>query len=196
MSKTAEPSLKSLIPALAKTLRLAPAALYERQRALVRANLLRNRPGRGPGSGVEFTPHSLALLLISLLATDSLSETEEATRALAKLKSAKGQCPLTGKKTFAQAVTAVLGSNKLMSSTMFVTARRVPPHGAQSDRRATIAYLDSSYDDAFIDDRNLLGEPFPVSVFGAGAPLAEAKLSVNATLILPWEWRPQLMAGS
>src|SRR4026208_2522364 len=93
-------SLKSLIPSLAKTFRVSPAALYERQRALVRCGLLKTKPGRGPGSGVRATPESIALLLISLLATDSLSQVEARTPALAKLRSTSDQCPLTGQKTF------------------------------------------------------------------------------------------------
>ena len=90
-------SLKSLIPLLAQTLETTPAALYERQRALVRAGLIAAEPGRGPGSGVRATPHSVAMLLLSLLATGSLSETEKQTKALANLKSKDG-CPITGKK--------------------------------------------------------------------------------------------------
>ena len=49
-------SLKSLIPELARALDMTSAALYERQRALVRASLLQQRPGHGPGSGVVATP--------------------------------------------------------------------------------------------------------------------------------------------
>jgi hypothetical protein len=104
------PSLKSLIPSLAAALQLSPAALYERQRALVRAGLLQIKPGRGPGSGVPATASSVAMLLISVIATTSLSEVGEQTRIVANLKSADGPCPLTGEKTFAAALTAILKS--------------------------------------------------------------------------------------
>lgn len=75
-------SLKSLIPKLALALGMTPAAIYERQRALVRAGLIQQRPGHGPGSGVLATPQSVAMLLIAILATDSLSETELKPRSL------------------------------------------------------------------------------------------------------------------
>jgi len=103
-------SLKSLIPGLARALDMKTAALYERQRALVRAGLLEMVPGHGPGSGVRATPKSIALLLISIMATTSLSEVEEQTKIVANLKSVSGRCPSTGKKTFAAALAEFLES--------------------------------------------------------------------------------------
>ena len=63
-------SLKGLIPRLAHELGMTPDALYERQRALVRAGLLKGVEGKGPGSGVRATPYATALLLIAVLAAD------------------------------------------------------------------------------------------------------------------------------
>src|SRR5688572_7224266 len=102
-------SLKGFIPELAKAVGMTPAALYERQRALVRAGLLHGESGRGPGSGVRATPESVAMLLIALLATDSLSETESEAKVVTNLKSGTKPCPLTGKKTFASALASALG---------------------------------------------------------------------------------------
>jgi len=65
-------SLKGLIPKLAKAVGMTPAAIYERQRALVHAGLLHPRSGRGPGSGVPADAKSVAILLISLLASVAL----------------------------------------------------------------------------------------------------------------------------
>ena len=45
------------------------------------------------------------MLLISVVATNSLSDVEEQTRIIANLKNVRGRCPLTGKKTFAAALT-------------------------------------------------------------------------------------------
>ena len=90
---------------------MTPAALYERQRALVRAGLIKAKPGRGRGTGVAATPHALAMLMISLVATGSLTETAKMTRVFANLKSVLGACPLTGKRTFGAALTAVLESS-------------------------------------------------------------------------------------
>ena len=76
-------SLKGYIPALARHLGISPAALYERQRALVRAGLLDMSEGRGPGSGVLADSHAIGLLLTAVLATGSLTDTEARVRAIA-----------------------------------------------------------------------------------------------------------------
>ena len=56
----------------------------------------------------------MALLLVSLMATGSLSEAEEATRIFAHLKSKDGKlCPVTGKKTFVEALAQILSSEEL-----------------------------------------------------------------------------------
>jgi DNA-binding IscR family transcriptional regulator len=117
-------SLKSLLPQMAQRLGTTPAALYERQRALVRAGLVDIIPGRGAGSGVRATPHALAMLLISLVATGSLSEVEAETTIVARLKSDKEPCPITGKKTFGDALTVVLASKGLIERLDGITVTR------------------------------------------------------------------------
>ena len=162
-------SLKGLIPLLARAVDMTPAALYERQRALVRAGLLQSEPGRGPGSGVRSTPDSVALLLIALLATGSLSETEGHTEILAKLKSATKRCPLTGKKTFATALAAALASEDVAKQVRWIEVER-----GGSKARAIIAFKE---------------EPDKVGVetseFGFKDARFESRLSVRATLFLP-----------
>ena len=76
-------SLRSYLFKLSELLGLTPIALYERQRELVRAGLLHAEGTRGPGAGVRLSPESVAVLLISVLATDSLSEVAERTREIA-----------------------------------------------------------------------------------------------------------------
>jgi hypothetical protein len=120
----ADTSLKAFIPVLAKGVHMTPAALYERQRALVRAGLLHSQGGRGPGSGVRATPESVAMLFISILATGNLSETEERSKAIAGLKSVTKRCPITGKKTFASALTAVLSSEELAKQLRWIDVER------------------------------------------------------------------------
>lgn len=127
-------SLKSFIPTLANPLGMTPAALYERQRALVRAGLLEAKPGRGRGSGVSVTPQSVAMMLIAILATDSLSETEAQTKIVATLKNTKGRCSLTGKKTLAAALTAILASEDTIKRAKWIYVHRGPKP------RAGIAY--------------------------------------------------------
>jgi len=117
-------SLKGLISELAQGVDTTPAALYERQRALVRAGLLQTKPGRGPGSGVRATPESVAMLLISIMATGNLSETEERSKAISNLKSQNKSCPLTGKKTFASALAAVLASEELSKRLSWIDVER------------------------------------------------------------------------
>ena len=107
MAKT-DLSLKALLPSFAYALDMKDAALYERQRVLVRAGLLKAEAGRGPGSGVRATPRSVAMLLISLVATPSFSEVASCTRAFANLRSSGGPCDLTGERTFGGATTAIL----------------------------------------------------------------------------------------
>jgi hypothetical protein len=69
--------LKTFLGRLSPMLGVTPAALYERQRVLVDIGLIKPRAGRGPGSGVAFTAENLAALVISILATDSLSEIDQ-----------------------------------------------------------------------------------------------------------------------
>ena len=103
-------SLKAYAPLLAWRLRTTAAALYERQRALVRDGILEQSEGRGPGSGVHAAPYSVALLLVAILATDSLSETAAKVRSFrcSKIRRGRWPCTLTGKPTFVEAVAHVL----------------------------------------------------------------------------------------
>jgi hypothetical protein len=98
---------------LAQIIGRKPVTLYERQRPLVAAGLLDAEGGHGPGSGVKASPRSVAMLLISLLATDSPSDTDTVA-TFAKLKCLGGHpCGLTGKATLADALTAILEMDRL-----------------------------------------------------------------------------------
>jgi hypothetical protein len=117
-------SLKGLTPALARFLGSTPAALYERQRALVRAGLLPLESGRGPGSGVLATAHAVALLVIAVLATDSLSETDERLEPLCQAAPQDGEpCPITHMRWFIDALAAIL----------------IQPHKAREVTRITVS---------------------------------------------------------
>ena len=74
--------LKTFLGELSLHVGVTPAALYERQRVLVNLGLIKTRSGRGPGSGATFTAENLAALVISILATDSLSEVDQRVVAL------------------------------------------------------------------------------------------------------------------
>jgi DNA-binding Lrp family transcriptional regulator len=122
--------LKAFIPQLSKALNISETALYERQRALVRAGLLEHTGGRGPGSGVRLSAEAVAMMLIAVLATDSLSETEAATRLLAKAKRGRGPAykkferSLGDAQTFKDALVNALSSDEVASQTKMVRVYR------------------------------------------------------------------------
>jgi hypothetical protein len=114
MRKRSHASLKGLSAYyLANELNMTPDSLYERQRALMRAGLIKGKEGWGPGSGVRATPHAVAMLLIAVLAADSLSDVVESTKRYAWLRAEQGVCPITGKKTFGSSLVAILASPSL-----------------------------------------------------------------------------------
>jgi hypothetical protein len=133
-------SLKGYIPALARLLGMTPAALYERQRALVRAGLLDQSEGRGPGSGVRVTAPSVALLLICVLATDNLSETEARVRAIGQARPiGRKRCPYTGMLDFCNALVAILWGTGKAAGVIEVSVSRTAD-------RASFKYRDNSGD--------------------------------------------------
>jgi hypothetical protein len=119
-------SLKVFIhDTLAKALGRAPVTLYERQRPLVAAGLLHAEDGRGPGSGVKAEPRSVAMLLVSVLATDTASDADAVT-AWAKFKCLGGHpCDLTDKTTLVDAITTILEMGELPKVVWLQAARRI-----------------------------------------------------------------------
>ena len=115
-------SLKAFLPVLSRFLELSPAALYERQRALVRLDLLPKptAPGRKSGAAMA-TPDSVAIMLIAVLATDNLSDMDSRIqmfankRAIDPATGKPGRCRFTGKHTFQEALTEVLSDSKIAS---------------------------------------------------------------------------------
>jgi hypothetical protein len=59
-------SLKAYVPALARTLGMPAATIYERQRSLTRLDLLDPGAASGPGSGVRITSSAKEVALLSL----------------------------------------------------------------------------------------------------------------------------------
>lgn len=106
-------SLKAFLPLISRIFSMTPAALYERQRALVRLGILIPTEGRGPGSGVPLSAENVAALIIALAATDNLSDTDA---RIAKLCHAsplfKPTCPFTGATTFRGALAVILSSDQ------------------------------------------------------------------------------------
>jgi hypothetical protein len=122
-------SLKAFAPILASTLGMTPAAIYERQRALVRANLLPVPIGRGRGNGLPATAESVALMLIAVMVTDNLSDTDGRVQKLAEAK-VQDRCRLTKAPTFRAALAAILASEKLSASITWIVVSRRDLHGS------------------------------------------------------------------
>jgi hypothetical protein len=106
-------SLKKYSEKLAPRLGLTHAALYERQRQLVRLKLLKVSETTGPGGGVRATPHNVAMLLIAVLVTDNLSELSLRAPAAAHLRSETGRCPLTQAPRFHAALNRILSDRTI-----------------------------------------------------------------------------------
>jgi hypothetical protein len=171
-------SLKSLVPSLAEALGMTSAALYERQRALVRAGLLDAKPGRGRGSGVTADAKSVAMLLVSVLATDSLSETESQAKIVANLKSETDPCPLTGKKTFASALASALALEDTAKRIRWLEVERgVAPRAGIAYRPRGSEFIRSLAHDLLSERLNAV-----VSWFGFEGHHRKFALAVRATL--------------
>jgi hypothetical protein len=129
-------SLKGLTPSLARLLGTTAPRIYERQQILLRAGILASKAGRGPGSGTAATAPSLALLLIAILGSETLGQTEVRTRELAAAAPVGGvRCPLTDAKTFVDAVANILSSRERSARVIEITVSRTAA-------RATITYRD------------------------------------------------------
>lgn len=119
-------SLKAFAPILADALGLTPAAVYERQRALVRADILPTPTGRGRGNGLPATPEYVAILVIAALATDNLSEIDNRVSELANARfdaRLEKACLLTGKLTFKDALTAILTADTMARDVSVAVSR-------------------------------------------------------------------------
>jgi hypothetical protein len=145
-------SLKAYSTRLGSLLRVAPGTLYERQRALVAAGLISvEGEGRGPGSGVRADARTVAMLVISMMTTDSLAAAPERTRDIARCKAWGGACPLTGAADFAGAMTAIMERPGLAGRVAGVAVSR-------TSARAWVYYRDE-------------GDVIGASEFSAGSEL-------------------------
>jgi hypothetical protein len=126
-------SLKAFAPILADLLALTPAAIYERQRALIRAGVLPAPVGRGRGNGLPATAETAALMLIAIMVTDNLSDTDGRVQKLAEAKvdvrARKQGCRLTKAPTFKAALTAILASEELSAAVAAIYVSRTDLHG-------------------------------------------------------------------
>ena len=106
-------SLKAFCEDLAPMLGLSPAALYERQRALIRIGEL-PEPTKGRGHGLGATAETVAILVSAVMVTDNLSDTDVRVHQLGRARS-RPRCQLTGKTFFGDALSAIFASSELAS---------------------------------------------------------------------------------
>jgi hypothetical protein len=118
-------SLKAFLPQISRIFSTTPAALYERQRALVRLGLLEPTEGRGPGSGVPLSADNLAALIIALAVTDNLSDTDKRVQKLCDASPGFGsKCKFTGATTFRDAFSIILGSVEMAGRLEYIGVNR------------------------------------------------------------------------
>jgi hypothetical protein len=121
-------SLTSFLPMLVSHLGITQAAIYERQRALIRLGLLPKPVGRGRGSGVDATPQSTGLIIISTLATDNLSDMDDRILALCRAQvrewRKRKECRLTKQTVFHHALAEILASHALAKRVLSVDVER------------------------------------------------------------------------
>ena len=117
-------ALKSFILSLSGHLELTPAALYERQRALVRAGLLTTDGSRGPGGGVRATPTTVSLLLVSVMASESLSAAVALTKELAELKSVNNDRAPFISNVFYECFSEALSADHMLDRVMKICINR------------------------------------------------------------------------
>src|SRR5437762_2588496 len=111
-------SLTSFLPKLVPFFGISTAAIYERQRALVRLGLLPQPQGRGRGAGAQATPETAALICLSALATENLSEMDARIIRLAcapidQSYYKRKYCRLTRTTEFKDALSAIIGNASL-----------------------------------------------------------------------------------
>jgi hypothetical protein len=121
-------SLTSFLPMLVGHLGITQAAIYERQRALVRLGLLPQPLGRGRGSGATASPRSVGLIILSMLASDSLSGMDDRIEAVANAPldtwRKRKPCRLTKQTKFIDALSAVLADYRLAQRVQIISVNR------------------------------------------------------------------------
>ncbi|MBR1212053.1 hypothetical protein [Bradyrhizobium sp. JYMT SZCCT0180] len=126
------------MPRFSEIVGITPAALYERQRALMRLGLLVAGAGRGPGSGVKLSADSLAVMIISVLATESLSDIDKRMLRLCNARPSEGEkCAVTGAGTLRQAVATLLADPSFSRE-----GERMLFCGVEDYRKAQIDYFE------------------------------------------------------
>jgi hypothetical protein len=159
-------ALKTYLPTLAADLGRNTEQLNEWLRALVAGKALSPREGRGPGSGVELTPTSVATFLLALLSSDIRNEAVGLAKAISKAKPKSPPCPITGMSNLRDAIAVGLEGRG------FLDGKPASLHQILLFRGKGVVVLYWRLAD---------GEPFPIS-FSTKATIDHDQLAVNAVL--------------
>ena len=102
------PALKTFLPLLGEWLGVSAAQIYERQRLLVDAGILKQINGRGPGSGVPATPQNISKVLVALLVGELRQDFERAVKAVCAAKSDVDYSESLKTRTFAETISFII----------------------------------------------------------------------------------------
>jgi hypothetical protein len=169
-------ALKAYVPALARILGMPAATVYERQRSLVRADLLDVGDGWGPGSGVRVTTaNSVAILVIAALASDTIAAAGARARDIAEATPVDAKrCPLTGTTTFLDALARIITSGPLPHRVFEINVSRTAA-------RASIVYRDQGSRERRVSE--FTGRSEEPSLRVAAALTSESLLAIRADVL-------------
>jgi len=162
-------SLKSFLPRMSGILRVSPATLYERQRALTRLGILKGEEGRGPGSGVHLSADTLAALIASLLATDNLSEVDLRVDYLLRAHAvgSGGCCAVTHAKTFGAALSRILSSPDELGLEIRVLRPWLTPAEIKKDKTSSRFHTDKAINRVTVPSAIMTTAELPSEVLSA-----------------------------
>jgi hypothetical protein len=125
------------------------------------------------------------MMLISLLATDSVSEAGSQTKNFVNLRSAAKakRCPLTGEETFAAAVAAILASEDTAKRVKWIEVSRGERVGGIAYKPRGIERLRPVAIELLSEGRNI---PATMSWFGSGGFKSALHVSALLALVFPW----------
>jgi hypothetical protein len=169
-------SLKNYCGPLSELLGMTLDGLYERARALTHSGYLSGAAGRGPGSGVRVTVPNVTKLLLSTLATDSLSDVDAKTRKLAALKQVDGKCPITGELRLLDALEKILASPDLSTSIVEISVAREVPSAFLWYAGSSLPNMSGASEFGRRLTRNLVGRQITAALDGQSIGMISADL--------------------
>jgi hypothetical protein len=133
-------SLKGFTDQFAEDLGTTPALIYERQRALTRAKVLRPiKKGKGPGHGVVASPETVAQVLIAVMASHDLASTVDRTLEVGNLK--------RGQRHFSDTITELLASPDEAIKLASITFSKSLPYAVVTYREGNSLKSPDTYGD-------------------------------------------------